>query len=495
MISQKKIAAAQQISSAELHKIKELKDEIFYLQQKLEAASSENHILKQLHYRHSKVIGRYKNSESNVPGLLAGHCNEVRDLRNLLKISQQDERNTSRKLRNVEVELLKTKDALQALHELSEEKGLAEREELAHRLSVLTEKMEVNNKRIQSLEKQLKLNNSTFSRQLANENKKAAEAGIITKNLKMEINSLHQKIKEKDRQLCVKNIYANQLPKMPKDKGDSEPPEKGLRMNRSVQVDKGSFRCLLLAQFQTQETEKGPVQLTKENKSSEDKNEKAKANGAYTDTQSRTEKQSTKKIPKPEPLNTTCRECLRDRRLLREEYTGLEFRKEEEDTCLLKQELKKTMKTERVPLSGGVKENHHEEDAVGAHVKERKKPGEQLNSSEKAGSSCLTPGPKNHTPVMLDPDHTLSEATETLHHGLPPAGTKPQKGSLHHHRYAGLDWGETAESKEKNSSGVYEPSFGKVTKTRQKDGSTEAEAHLTLAEMSLMKELFGPGCV
>lgn len=41
----------------------------------------------------------------------------------------------------------------------------------------------------------MKLNNSTFSRQLANENKKAVEAAIITKNLQMEINSLHQKIK------------------------------------------------------------------------------------------------------------------------------------------------------------------------------------------------------------------------------------------------------------------------------------------------------------
>lgn len=46
-----------------------------------------------------------------------------------------------------------------------------------------------------SLEKQLKLNNSTFSCQLANENKKAVETGIITKNLQMEIKSLHQKIK------------------------------------------------------------------------------------------------------------------------------------------------------------------------------------------------------------------------------------------------------------------------------------------------------------
>ncbi|XP_009571086.1 PREDICTED: lebercilin-like protein, partial [Fulmarus glacialis] len=226
MISQKKNAVAQRISSARLHKIKELKNEIFDLQHKLEASSLENHVLKQLQYRHSKAIGRYENSESNLPDLLASHYNEVRTLRKLLRMSQEDERNTSRKLRKVEAELLKTKDALQALHVLSEDKALAEREELDHRLSVLTEKMEVNNKRIQSLEKQLRLNNSTFSRQLANENKKAVEAGIITKNLQMEINSLHQKIKEKDRQLYVKNIYANWMPRIPKDKGDSVPHEK-----------------------------------------------------------------------------------------------------------------------------------------------------------------------------------------------------------------------------------------------------------------------------
>lgn len=42
---------------------------------------------------------------------------------------------------------------------------------------------------------QLKLNNSTFSRQLASESKKLLEAGMITKNLLMEIHIVHQKIK------------------------------------------------------------------------------------------------------------------------------------------------------------------------------------------------------------------------------------------------------------------------------------------------------------
>ncbi|XP_065717954.1 lebercilin-like protein [Patagioenas fasciata] len=496
MISQKKNAVAQRILSARLHKIKQLKNEIFYLQQKVEASSLENHVLKELQCRHLKAIGRYENSESNLPNLLASHYNKVRALRNLLKVSQENEKNTSKKLRKVETELLKTKDAFQALHVLSENKALAEREQLYHRLSTVTEKIEVNNNRIQSLEEQLKLNNSTFSRQLAKENKKAVEAGIITKNLQMEINSLHQKMKEKDRQLYIQNIYANRIPKIQKMKRDSVPHEKSLSVNRAVQVDKQSFRSLLLSQYQAQETEKSPIQLTKEKKSSEDKNQKTKANEAYTDPQCRTEKKATKKIPKPQMFNRTHRDYLSEGRLLMEEYTCLEFMKEEK-TDLLKQELDKPMKTEQA-LSDNVKVNK-QEDAVEEYEKEEKKPDEEVNSSEKEGSKCVTPGPRMKTPIGLKKNPIFSEATENLHHGLPASGTKSRQGSFCNLRHVAQDCGETAQSKEKNSFGLYEPSFGKITKTGRKDSSTEVEgcAHMTFAERknNLMKEFFGPGCV
>ncbi|NXJ78949.1 LCA5L protein, partial [Trogon melanurus] len=498
MMSQKKNTVALRISSAGLHRIKELKNEIFYLQHKVEASSLENHILKQLQCRHSKAIGRYESSESSLTGLLAGHYNEVRTLRKLLRMSQEDEKKTSRKLRKVEAELLKAKDALQTLHVLSEDKALAEREELDHRLSVLTEKIEVNDKRIQSLEKQVKLNNSTFSRQLANENKKAVEAGIITKNLQMEINALHQKIKEKDRQLYVKYIYANWMPKIPKDKKGSVPHEKSLSINRSVQVDKESFRSLLLSQYQTQETEKSPIPLIKEKKSSEGKNQKVEAREAYADGQCRTEMPSTNKLPKTETSNRTHREYLMESRLLMEEYTCLEFMKEEENGAdLLKQELKKRMKTEENPPSDSVKENNQEEennpekDAVEEYEQEEKKAREQLNKSEEAGSKRVeagskrvTPGPSNRTTSGVQKTSMFSEALENLHHGLPTSGTTPPTGSLCNRRRAGQDSNETAESKVKNSFGLYEPSFGKVTKARQKDSSTEAEdcAHMTCAE-------------
>lgn len=149
VISQKKNTVAQRILSARVHKIKELKNEIFDLQQKLRTSNLENQVLKQLQWRHLKAISGYENSERVLPDLLARHCSEVRALRQHLRMSQKEERSMSRKLRKVEAELLKTKDALQALHMLSEDEALAEREELYHKLSVLTEKMEVNNKRIQ----------------------------------------------------------------------------------------------------------------------------------------------------------------------------------------------------------------------------------------------------------------------------------------------------------------------------------------------------------
>ncbi|NWI19512.1 LCA5L protein, partial [Crypturellus soui] len=497
MISQKRNAVAQRISSAKLQKIRELKNELFDLQHQLEVSNLENQILKELQCRHLKAIGRYENSENNLPDLLARHYTEVRALRKLLRMSQEEERNTARKLRKVEAELLKNKDALQALHKLSEDKTLADRDELNHRLSVLAEKMEVNNKRIQVLEKQLKLNNSTFSRQLADENKKAVEAGIITKHLQMEINSLHQKIKEKERELCIRNIYANRLHRIPKDKGDSAPHEKSLCSNKSVQVDKQSFRSLLLPEYQNKE--KRPTQLSKEEKRSEDKNQKDKANGSHTDARCRAEKQTTKKIPKLEALSRTYREFLREGKPVMEEHTCLEYMKQEEKKReeqkrraeLLKQELKKMLKTERTHLDDILKKNKQDGDAVEEY---EQKPDKQLNNNRKEDSKCVTPTQRNKTP-RLRKQYVFSEATENLHHGLPTSGAKSLTGS---HRHTLQEGSEIAESKVKNLFGLYEPSFGKVPKTRQ-DRLVEAEGctHMTFTERkhSLMKELFGPSCV
>ncbi|XP_049989918.1 lebercilin-like protein, partial [Alexandromys fortis] len=148
-VTKRRDAMTHRILSARLHKIKELKNELADTRRKLEATATENQILKQLQLRHAKAIGRYVSSQDSLPQVTVRHQNEVRSLRQLLRKSQEKERAVARKLRETDSELLRTRDALQALQKLSEDKSLAEREELTHRLTVLTAKMEANDKKIQ----------------------------------------------------------------------------------------------------------------------------------------------------------------------------------------------------------------------------------------------------------------------------------------------------------------------------------------------------------
>ncbi|CAM2096895.1 unnamed protein product [Caretta caretta] len=505
MISQKKDATAQRILSARLHKIKELKNELSDLQHKLAASNLENQLLKQLQYRHLKAIGKYENAENNLPDIIAKHYSEVRSLRGLLRKSQEQERNTSRKLREVEAELLKTKDALQVLQKLSEDTNLAERGELTHRLSILTERMEANDKRIQGLEKQLTLNSNIFSRQLAAENRKTIAARTITKNLQMEIKSLQQKIKEKEREVGIKNIYANRMLKGLQDKADPVPRKKGVSLSKSVQVNKQNFRSAQVSHHQKQGIVKSAALFLEEKKTTEDINQKVEP---YEDTKHKIEIEPTKKPSKQETSNKTCREFLRDEIQLTEEKTHFEFMErkkknrevQKRKADLLKEELEKLMKAgqTRLPNDVPIRKNNQEKVVAEENEKEERK-SKQLSDKGAAEDKSVTSTQNNRTPTRLKKQYTFTEATENLHQGLPASGPVSNTGSLHKNRQAGQHQSETAELKARNSFGIYEPSFGKVTKTRQKDTAAEDGCYVrtTLRERknSLMEELFGPSGV
>ncbi|NXN00888.1 LCA5L protein, partial [Sylvia borin] len=456
MVYQDKNATAQRISSARLHKIKELKNEIVDLERKIEASSLENLALKDLSRRQARAIDRYNNAESHLQGLLAGHRNEMRELRERLKMSQEAEKNTARELKKVEGELRRTKSDLKTLAVLSEDKALAEREELHRRLSVLNERLEAKDERIQSLEMQLKLNNSIFSRQLASESKKLLEATMITKDLLVEISIVHQKIKEKDRQLYVKNIYANRMPKALRDRSDWAPNDQSLRVDRSVQVDKESFRELLLSQHQ--ETDKSPIQLKKEKRG--DKGGEDKAKEVCSDAQERKEKQAAKKVPMPETSNRT----HRGDKLLMEERNFPELIKEmEKQTEVFEQELKSLTKSEENPQSDSTKENNQEGEAVKEVEKEEKKPYEQ--QKKKAKSEGAIP---SKDPTRLKKKYITSEAVENLHQGLHTSGAKCKAGSL---SSLSQSCRNTAVPRGKIAFGAYEPSFGQTPLGRQ-DGTS-----------------------
>ncbi|NXO27857.1 LCA5L protein, partial [Cisticola juncidis] len=432
LVYQDKNATGQRISSARLHKIKELRNEIIDLERKVEASSLENVALKDLNRRHARAIDRYSNAESHLQGLLAGHRNEMRELRNLLKMSQEAEKNTARELKKVEAELRRTKGDLKTLVVLSEDKALAEKEELNRRLSVLNKTLEAKDERIESLEMQLKLNNSIFSRQLASKSKKLLEATMITKDLLVEISIIHQKIKEKDRQLYIKNIYANRMPKALRDRSDWVPNDQSQRVDRSVQVDKESFRELLLSQHQ--ETEKNPIQLKKEKRG--DKGGEDKSKEACSNAQGRKAKQETKEEPMPETSNRTHREFIKEM---------------EKQTEFFEQELKSLTKSEQNPPSDTVKENNQEGEAVEEVEKEEKKLYEQ--QKKKAWSESALP---SKDPTRLK-KKSISGAAENLLQELHTSGTKCRAGSPRRHRQAGQSCSTTAVPRGKISFGAYEP--------------------------------------
>uniref|UniRef100_A0A8C6Y3S4 Lebercilin-like protein n=1 Tax=Naja naja TaxID=35670 RepID=A0A8C6Y3S4_NAJNA len=191
--AQEKNNMAYRLLSARDHKMKELKNEAAVLRDKLKAFTTENKILKRLQSRHLKAIKKYENAEINLPDLLATRSNEVQTLRALLRTSQEEERRASKKLRDVQTQLLKTTDSLRALQKLSGDK-LEEREQLQCKLTSLTQKLEACDKKTQDLEKQLSLNTASFRHQLSVEKKKFIEVQSIRGNLQVDIQSLKLKL-------------------------------------------------------------------------------------------------------------------------------------------------------------------------------------------------------------------------------------------------------------------------------------------------------------
>ncbi|NXT23515.1 LCA5 protein, partial [Syrrhaptes paradoxus] len=204
----------KRVLSARLLKINELRNELTELHIKLDELQKENRALKRLQHRQEKALNKFEDTENEISQLLARHNNEIRILRERLRKSQERERATERRLKDSEDELYRTKTALQKLKKLSADKHLAERDDLAKKLAYAESRLEESEKRIKDLEKNLELSGSSFQRELHLKKKKMYEAQEENRVLQEELHQLNQKLKEKERELEAKNIYANRMLKL-----------------------------------------------------------------------------------------------------------------------------------------------------------------------------------------------------------------------------------------------------------------------------------------
>ncbi|XP_040142970.2 lebercilin-like protein isoform X1 [Ictidomys tridecemlineatus] len=484
MIGQRRDAIAHRILSARLHKIKELKNELADMHRKLEAIIIENHFLKQLQLRHLKAIGKYENSQNNLPQLTIKHQNEVRNLRQLLRKSQEKERAVSRKLRETDGELLKTRDTLQALQKLSEDKNLAEREELTQRLSALTTKMEANDKKIQSLEKQLRLNNRTFNRQLAIENRKTLAAFAATKTLQMEVKRLQQKLKEKERELEIKNIYTNRILKNLHELDDYPK----VSSTKSVQADRKSVSFTCMSHQETQKSEDVPSLTTKGKMATGNISHKEKSVEINHEIA-----HHINKLPKQEDSKRKNEDLPKEEEHLEIqaplENTGRQKEKKEDQekkTILQEQELP----TKRIPVIHPERESSPGGEPGGEPVKDKFKAimptQDSVQTADQTPERCKCAPPSSKLACRQRKHYSFSEATENLHQGLPAAGGHLDTGSTRCWHSSSRHQGSTEDGKLVSR---YEPSFGKSSRAKAKDTSFKEK------KSNLMEELFGSGCV
>ncbi|XP_072264658.1 lebercilin [Pyxicephalus adspersus] len=227
----------KRVLSARLLKINELRNEVSELQMKLEEYQKENKTLKRLQFRQEKALNKFEDTENEISQLLSRHNNEVRILRERLRKSQERERNLEKKLKEMEEELYRTNVTLKKFKQLSENRHLAERDELTRKVEMMESRLDERERRVKDLEKNIELTQNSFQRQLLSEKKKVHDVQEENKLLQEELQRLTQKLKDKERELDAKNIYAYRLTK-PSPKKDTEitPRKKGTNLCISVGV-------------------------------------------------------------------------------------------------------------------------------------------------------------------------------------------------------------------------------------------------------------------
>ncbi|XP_016062846.1 PREDICTED: lebercilin isoform X1 [Miniopterus natalensis] len=228
----------KRVLSTRLLKINDLQNEVTELQVKLAEQLKENKALKRLQYRQEKALNKFEDTENEISQLIARHNNEITALKERLRKSQEKERTTEKKMKDTECELYRTKFSLQKLKKISEARHLPERDDLAKKLVAAELKLDDTERRIKELSKNLELSNNSFQRQLLAERKRAYDAHDENKVLQKEIQQLYYKLKEKERELDIKNIYSNRLPKS----SPKKEKEHTSRKNAACQTD-NTYQC------------------------------------------------------------------------------------------------------------------------------------------------------------------------------------------------------------------------------------------------------------
>ncbi|XP_076874738.1 lebercilin isoform X2 [Brachyhypopomus gauderio] len=225
-------AVAKRVLSARALRVGELRNALAELQLHADELQRENRLLRQLQLRQERALQRRGDAEGEVAQLVARHANETRSLRERLRRGRERERAAEHAHREADANLQRCRARLQKLQQLVDAQHLGEREELESKLSLMQSRAQESERRVKELEKNMELNNGSFQRQLASERRRTHEALQEVHAQREEVDRLCVKLKEREKELDARNIYANRmLRRVPKK--ESENPTKTKDPSRS----------------------------------------------------------------------------------------------------------------------------------------------------------------------------------------------------------------------------------------------------------------------
>eukprot|EP00062_Callorhinchus_milii_P022178 gi/632979687/ref/XP_007906609.1/ PREDICTED: lebercilin isoform X2 [Callorhinchus milii] len=477
--------------SARLLKINELRNEVSELQVKLEELQKENKILKRLQYRQEKALNKFQDTENEISQLIYRHNNEVRILRERLRKSQEKERTIEKRLKDTEEELHRSKTSLQKLKKLSEDKHLIERDELAQKLAKAEIRMEEGERKIKDLEKNFELSSNSFLRQMTTERKRTLEAQEDIKNLREEVHRLNQKLKEKEKALDVKNIYANRMFKLsPKKDAENTPRKKATVPNTTKGVQTEEY--FLPLEFPTP-----PPAVSEENnlRVKEEFSQKEQYDWDWSDSQRQErellerEQEHEEKLRKEQDLLTLESKAQKLREKWEQEEQERKHKEEQQKAEQFEKMTEERRKKEI--LLARMQEIDHETNADSLFSDLHSK-----NTSYVFSTEILSR--YDDSPDITQKTSIFPQSVENVYSGLAPYDT------IVHTEGYGRRGIRTTDSNDNLSFGIYAPSFGKGTgrtslasqKSNIVKGQINDYYDLNVKKdkkSNLMEQLFGSG--
>ncbi|XP_070567491.1 lebercilin-like isoform X6 [Ptychodera flava] len=233
---------AKRMLSARLHSISRLKNELGELRHEYDDVVRENKLLRALQRKQERAIDKFEGQQNELGELLSRHNNEVEHLQKRVQRLKGDNLDKERRLRDKDDELMKTQNTLKRMKAIVKEKNLMERDELDRKLHDTQEELDRKDKRVQDLERyieNLKKNHKVESTELRI---KQREYDSQLQHLQHEYDKLRITLKEKEKELEVRNIYSNRVFRAPTKLSHSvsatpQPtPRKVKTANKAVQV-------------------------------------------------------------------------------------------------------------------------------------------------------------------------------------------------------------------------------------------------------------------